>query len=297
VRRATGFGLAVALVVATLACHAVTPVGATEEAVFLRFGAPVRTANVDGRSPGLYLSWPVIEAVVRLDRRPEVLAGRLETLALADGSRITARGAFRYRITDPARFYRQIGPGQAGVERLQDALEASLARGLAGVAAPNLASEMPDRMAVALAALRREAAREQLGVVVQDVILLQLAPADMNLIGRTMLTEDQSRAASLRTEADTIKREQFASADREAAAVRGEGDRQALVIRGQGDAERAAILGAAYQHDPDFARFFRRLEAYDQALNPQTTTLVLSPQDNGFLDLFAHGPGAGSTRR
>ena len=100
------------------------------------------------------------------------------------------------------------------------------------------------------------------------------------------------QVGQVRAEGEQHRRELLAQADREAADVRGEAERQALEIRGDGDAQRASILGEAYGKDPDFARFFRRLEAYDQALNPDNTTLVLS-QDNAFLDLFTHGPAGG----
>ncbi len=109
-------------------------------------------------------------------------------------------------------------------------------------------------------------------------------------ISRRMQDDEGRQAAEIKAQGEAHKRELLSQADRNAADLRGEGDRQALEIRGDGDAQRAAILGAAYSKDPAFARFFRRLEAYDQALNPDTTVLVLSP-DTAFLDLFGRGPG------
>ena len=145
------------------------------------------------------------------------------------------------------------------------------------------------RIARALTLARRSVAQRGLGVRLEGLDLLSATPADPDAVGRRMQASETAQAAQVRTDGEAHKRELMAAADREAADIRGEGDRQALEVRGDGDAQRASILGVAYAQDPGFARFFRRLEAYDQAFNPDNTTLVLSP-DNAFMDLFAHGP-------
>jgi membrane protease subunit HflC len=63
-------------------------------------------------------------------------------------------------------------------------------------------------------------------------------------------------------------------------------------MRGEGEAERNRILGEAYGRDPEFFSFYRSLQAYDDALSAETTTMVLSP-DNPFFKYFQKGQTGG----
>jgi modulator of FtsH protease HflC len=271
-----------------LACDAVFVVDGPQAVLVLRSGAPVRTLNPDGRSAGLYAKWPLIEQVVRLDRRVLALDGPPQEVTTADGGRVSVQATLRYRVVDPVRFYAAAGGVSAGAPGLQRALASGVAAALTGLTSQELARV--DAHADAAAKRSREVAVEaRLGVEPVEVVFTALSPADPEAAGRRMQAQEAAKVQAIRADSEGNKRELLAQADREAADIRGEGEHQALVVRGQGDAERAAILGAAYGKDPAFARDFRRLEAYDQALNPQTTTLVLSPEGNDFLNLFAHG--------
>ena len=282
---------AVALLLLT-AASALYGVNQSQQALVLRFGRPVRLVNASGDGAGLYVRWPFVDRVVRLDRRTLSLEDEPTDTTIAGGERLSLRAAMSYRIADPLRLYRSLGDGHDALDRLRSLLQASVARALASSRRQDIVA---DRRAVlmqaALNAMRRSA--EPLGVEVVDVALLDAepTPAQAEAAARRMQDQETQQAAHVRSEGDAHKQDLIARADREAADIRGEGEREALELRGDGDAQRTAILGAAYGADPDFARFFRRLEAYDQALNPLNTTLILSP-DNAFLDLFSHGPTA-----
>ena len=273
-----------------------------QQAVVLRFGAPVRVINATatGAAAGLYAKWPFVERVVRLDRRLLTLQGEPQALITRDADPLSVQAQLSYRIVDPLRFYRASNDGRDGAELLQRVLDTSVAHALSAV---SWRDAVADRRAAlmhnALADARRAAAEDQLGVELTDVHLVQLAPPPVQAeaTARRMQEVESQQATAIRARGDANRRELIAAADREAGEIRAQGEEQALEVRGQGDAQRADILGAAYGADPAFARFFRRLEAYDQALNPANTTLVLS-SDNAFLDLFSHGPeAAGSPRR
>jgi membrane protease subunit HflC len=59
-------------------------------------------------------------------------------------------------------------------------------------------------------------------------------------------------------------------------------------IRFFGDADRARIFAQAYGKDPEFYAFYRSMQAYEAALRPDNTRLVLPP-DSHFFRFFA-GP-------
>jgi modulator of FtsH protease HflC len=288
-RRGWAIGLGAAAAGLFIAANALFTVDGEQTALVLRWGQLVRTANADGRAAGLYVKWPLVEQVVRLDHRTLALGSGLQAVATAGGRRLPVRAEVFYRIVDPVQFWRATDGAETAP--IRSAVDAGLQAALSGASPSELQDDA--RASQALDAARRTAARDGLGVRFET---LSLSPAEGDASGGQLQARMAQQVAQMRTDADAAKRQALADADREAADIRGEGERAALVLRGQGDAERAAVLGSAYGKDPAFARFFRRIEAYDQALNPKTTTLVLS--GGGFLDLFANGPqGEGTPRR
>jgi modulator of FtsH protease HflC len=63
------------------------------------------------------------------------------------------------------------------------------------------------------------------------------------------------------------------------------------LARGDGDADRARIFAQAYGKDPEFYAFYRSMQAYEAALQPSKTRLVLPP-DSPVSSAFsaAHRP-------
>ena len=68
--------------------------------------------------------------------------------------------------------------------------------------------------------------------------------------------------------------------------------RDAQKIKGEGDAEAARIYAEAFGRDPQFAQFYRSLEAYKQTFAKKSDVMVLDPSSDFFRAL--RGPGAGS---
>ena len=275
-------------------CNAVYEVGQAQQGVLLRLGQPVASVNA-GAAPvaaGLHMKWPFVDKVALLDRRTLSLQSEAAEIANAGLAPATMQADLRYRIRDPLQFYRSLGDARVGARRLAQRLQDAFSRVLTSATA----SESPDRWPALnqaiLLDLRRQAAAQHLGVDILDARIVYGAPAPptVEAVSHRMQDGETRQVGQIKAGGEQHKRALLAQADRDAADVRGEAERQALEIRGDGDAQRAAILGDAYSKDPSFARFFRRLEAYDQAFNPDNTTLVLSP-DNAFLDLFGHGPG------
>ncbi len=266
-------------------------IGQAQQVVLLRLGRPIVAVN-DGptsTAAGLHLKWPFIEQVQRLDRRTLTLqTPSVERPARA--APVSFRAEMRYRVDDPLRFYRALGDERQGEQRLSQLLDDSLERGLSGIGAHDMAKASAALDEGLAADMRSKAAK--LGLNILDVRLVDASPSPSTIdaLSRKMQEVEGRQVAQIKSDGEQHKRDLLAQADRDAADVRGEGDRRALEMRGDGDGQRAAILGVAYGKDPAFARFFRRLEAYDQAFNPDNTVLVLS-QENAFLDLFAHGPG------
>jgi membrane protease subunit HflC len=69
--------------------------------------------------------------------------------------------------------------------------------------------------------------------------------------------------------------------------------RDAQKIKGEGDAQAAALYGEAFGRDPQFAQFYRSLEAYRATFNKRSDVLVVDPDGSEFFRAF-RGSSAGA---
>ena len=75
--------------------------------------------------------------------------------------------------------------------------------------------------------------------------------------------------------------------------------RDAQKVKGEGDAQAAAIYGEAFGRDPQFAQFYRSLEAYRASIGRKGDVLVLDPNNSEFFRAFRGGSlgGAASPKK
>jgi len=62
-------------------------------------------------------------------------------------------------------------------------------------------------------------------------------------------------------------------------------------VKGQGDAQASAIFGDSFGRDPQFAQFYRSLEAYRQSIGKKGDVMVIDPRSS---DFFGAMQGAGA---
>jgi membrane protease subunit HflC len=79
-----------------------------------------------------------------------------------------------------------------------------------------------------------------------------------------------------------------ADADRQREVLLAEAYREAQKIKGQGDAKASAIYAQAFGENPDFARFYRSLEAYRASFRNRNDLLVVDPSAEFFR--YMKGP-------
>jgi membrane protease subunit HflC len=74
--------------------------------------------------------------------------------------------------------------------------------------------------------------------------------------------------------------------------IRAEGYKQAQVIKGQADAKTSQIYAQSFGKDPQFAEFFRSLDAYKNSFKDKNDILVIDPSSNEFFKSM-RSPGQG----
>ena len=76
-----------------------------------------------------------------------------------------------------------------------------------------------------------------------------------------------------------------AARQQEAATIRAQGLKQAQLVRADADAEAASTYAKSFGKDPEFYAFYRAMQAYRTTFNDQSSTVIMSP-NNEFLREF-----------
>ena len=95
---------------------------------------------------------------------------------------------------------------------------------------------------------------------------------------KRVASEERSKGAA---QAERIR----ASADRQSEVILAEAYRDAQKTKGEGDGEAARIYAEAFGADPEFARFYRSLEAYRSSFSQKSDVMVVDPSADFFTYL------------
>lgn len=276
-----GLILGVLVIAVLLASTSIFIVRETELALKFRFGEIVRADY----APGLYFKLPVINKVVKFDRRILTLDSQPETFRTNEQNYVEADFFAKWRIADPARFYRATsGSEAAAMQRLLEILKAGLKAEFANRSLVEVvAAERAEIMGV-MTQKANESAQE-FGVEIVDVRIkqIELAPSVADNIYKRMRAERQEEAARLRAEGAEQAVKIRAEADRQHTVLLANAYSEAEKIRGAGDARATEIYASVYRRDPGFYAFYRSLQAYKSALgNGGDDVLILEPKGEFF---------------
>lgn len=251
----------------------------TQQALVLEFGKLIRVI----KEPGLYVKIPFLQNVRNYDNR--ILDFDLSAIpaTLADQKRLLVDTFARYRIVDPALFYRTVMNEEGAEQRLR-ILNQSIALSVLGQV------KLTDVLSPKRAEISRTI-RDQMNIAAKafgiEVVDLQLRGTDLptansEAIFNRMISARKQEAQEFRSRGDEAAQEIKATADKERTIILAEATKESEIIRGQGDAYVTEKAASIYGKDIGFYDFYRSLNAYRAALNPETTTFILSPKDNFF---------------
>jgi len=286
----SAFILPILVVLAIAGLSAIFIVDEREKALVLQFGQ-IRQVKED---PGLGFKIPLIQQVVRYDDR--ILS--IDTVPLEvtplDDRRLVVDAFARYRIEDVVRFRQAVGVGgvRSAETRLEQILNAMTREVLGSVTSDEILSA--DRAAL-MERIRSGASdqAENLGLEIVDVRLKRSDLPEQNLEA----TFARMRAEREREAADEIARGREAAtriraqADRTAVEITSEAGKNANIVRGEADARRNAIYAGAFGQDEEFFAFYRSLQAYEQALRGETSSMVITPDTEFFRYLKSQQGG------
>jgi modulator of FtsH protease HflC len=254
----------------------------TKQAIVLQFGEQQTVINRWGKNqPGLYMKVPLVQNVVFFDKRNIGFTLAEQQIVGSDQERLVVDAFARYRIIDPLRFYQQVTFEERGQQRLETILESALRQTLGAVRTDEIIST---RRAELMRTIARQMDTEArgLGVQVIDVRIRQadLVPEVQERVFERMRTERQRVAAEIR-----------ADGERQKVVILAQANEKSQKTKGEGDARRAELFNDSFGRDPEFAGFYRSMQAYEKSIPPGTRMVV--PPDGEFFRYLRDKDGAG----
>ncbi|MEM6406147.1 MAG: protease modulator HflC [Pseudomonadota bacterium] len=255
-----------------------------QTALLLRLGEIVDSDY----EPGLHFKMPLIQEVVKFDKRIQTLDASPERFLTGEKKFVVVDSFAKWRIADVAQYFRSTRGNQRETSRLLQARINSALRDEFGQrTVRQVVSGERTEIMRKLTQSSNESASD-LGVEVIDVRVKRIdfeEKISENIYER-MRTERQRVASELRAQGAEEAEKIRANADRQRTEILADAYRQSELIRGEGDAESADTYARAFQQDSDFYAFWRSLNAYRQVFRDGSSLMVLDP-DAEFFRYFS----------
>jgi membrane protease subunit HflC len=229
--------------------------------------------------------------VVAIENRILDLEVPDQEVIASDQKRLVIGTFARYRILDPLKFYQTAGSVAEADSRLAILLISTLRRVLGEASFVQILRTQRAQLTSSMRHQLDQAAGS-LGITIVDVRIrsANLPEQNSQAIYTRMVTERQREAAVYRAQGSQRSQEIRSKADRDATVLVAEATSTSERLRGDGDAERNRIFADAFGKDPEFATFYRSMQAYENGLNSGTTRMLLRT-DSEFFRYFVDPSG------
>ncbi|OYT88352.1 MAG: HflC protein [Burkholderiales bacterium PBB6] len=247
--------------------------------------------------PGLKFKLPPpFQNVVFLDRRIQTMdSPETRPVFTAEKKSLVIDWLVKWRITEPRQFIRNNGTDMRNLEnRLSPVVQAAFneeitKRTVGGV----LSAEREKVMHDVQVRLAEEA--KSFGIEIIDVRIkrVDFVASITDAVYRRMKSEREQVANELRSTGQAEGEKIRADADRQREVIMAEAYRDAQKVKGEGDAKASALYAEAFGRDPQFAQFYRSLEAYRTSFSKKSDVMVVDPSSD-FFRAMRGGSSAGS---
>ncbi len=290
--------IAVIVVVGLVVANGVYVLPEDRQAVVTQFGRPV---GEPVQEAGLQFKLPFIQDVTYFDKRILTWDGDPNQIPTRDKTFVHIDATARWRIEDPLRFLQSVHNETRALNTL-DAIIDGTVRDF--VNQNNLVEfirssdwephttriSMLEPGEIEYVALGRDVITnmiheraaevvQQYGIELVDVMLRRVNYIDsvQRRVFDRMISERKRIAADLRSRGEGSKSEILGKMERDLMEIRSGASREAQTLRGEADAEAAQIYADAYGRDPEFYRFYKTMETYQDTLG-DNTRLVLTTE-------------------
>jgi membrane protease subunit HflC len=248
--------------------------------------------------PGLNFKLPPpFQNVSYIDRRLLTLNSTdAEPMLTAEKQRVIIDWYVKWRITQPSEYIRNVGLDErAGANQLnrvvrnafQEAINKRTVKELLSIQRDTLMADVKSEV------LKVVRGAQPWGIDVNDVRITRIdyVEAITESVYRRMEAERKRVANELRSTGGAEGEKIRADADRQREVTIANAYRDAQKIKGEGDAQATSIYSESFGRDPQFAQFYRSLDAYRASFDKKSDVMVIDPSSDFFKAMRSSGSG------
>lgn len=283
--------LVLVIVLATIILITMSTFVVKEQELALR----VQIQEIKGKDfkPGLHFKVPVIDSVVKFDRRILTRKFSSEQFLTSESQGLTVSYYIKWRIRDAEQFFQATSGGTE--QRAESLVGQKIQDGIKNAVAGRTLKQIvtSDRQEITGGFMARSSQELQaLGIQLIDV-RIQSIDLQEDVAARVYESMKQSFEGIAQTQRGEGNRESQiirSTVERKRTELIAKANADAQRIRGEGEATAAALYAAAYNRNPEFYSFWRSLQAYRNSLGQDRDLIVVSPDSEFFKYLKSPTP-------
>ena len=249
--------------------------------------------------PGLNFKLPPpFQNVSYIDKRLLTLDSTdNEPVLTAEKQRVVIDWYVRWRISEPTEYIRNVGTTEAaGASQLNRVVRNAFQEEVNKRTVKELLSAKREEVMqdVKTEVLSQVRGAKPWGVDVIDVRITRVDYVDAitESVYRRMEAERKRVANELRSTGFAEGEKIRADADRQREVTVSNAYRDAQKFKGEGDADAARLYSEAFGRDPQFAQFYRSMDAYKASFANKNDVMVLDPSSSEFFKSMRGGVSA-----
>jgi len=254
--------------------------------------------------PGLNFKLPPpFQNVTYIDKRLLTLDSTdNEPMLTAEKQRVVIDWYVRWRISEPSEYIRNVGTNEsAGANQLNRVVRNSFQEEINKRTVKDLLSSKREELMADVKSQVLEQVRgaKPWGVDVVDVRITRIDYVDAitESVYRRMEAERKRVANELRSTGAAEGEKIRADADRQREVTVANAYRDAQKVKGQGDAEASGIYAESFGRDPQFAKFYRSLDAYKASFSSKSDVMLVDPSSSEFFGALRGNTAPAAVRK
>jgi modulator of FtsH protease HflC len=252
-------------------------------------------------TPGLKFKLPApLQNVVYLDRRILTLdSPESRPIFTAEKKSVVIDWLVKWRISDPRQFIRTNGNSVSNLEtRLSPVVQGAFNEEITKRTVKAMLATDRERVMQGVRTRLADEAKS-FGIEIIDVRIkrVDFSTNITDSIYRRMESERKRVANELRSTGSAESEKIRADADRQREIIVAEAFRDAQKIKGEGDAKASTLYAESFGKDPQFAQFYRSLEAYRVSFRNKSDVIVVDQSSDFFKVMRGSSPAAAPVRR